>query len=126
MLSYKRWAGLNLVFKFNKRPPPLHLWPGRRLACLLTQTEFFDQSTVFVNVLFRIVRKQALTLAYHSEQGAAGRVVFLEFAEVFRQALNAVGEQCYLYLSVASVVCRSAVLCDDLGDFFFVVIDCHF
>ncbi len=101
--------------------------PGRILqSCLFTQTEFFDQSAVFVNVFLGVVRQEAFTLAYHGEQGAARGVVFFELAEVIRKALDAVGKKGYLYFCVASVVWLFAILRRDFGDFFFAVIDCHF
>ena len=96
------------------------------LKILLTQAEFLDQRTVFVNVFLRVIRQQALALAYHGEQGTAGGVVFFVGAKVCRQAFDAVREQRDLRFGVTGVLFVAAVLLYDLGDFFFAVIDCHF
>ena len=93
---------------------------------LLTQTEFFDQGAVFVNVFFRVVRKQALALTYHGDQGAARRVVFLVGTQVSRQAFDTVREQGDLCFGVTCVFFVAGILLYDLGDFLFVVVDCHF
>lgn len=93
---------------------------------LLTKTEFLDECAVFVNIFFRIVRKKTLALAYHREQGAAGGVVFRVGAKVTGKAFDAVSQQRDLCLGVAGVFRVAPVLCDDLGDLFFRIINCHF
>ena len=53
-------------------------------------------------------------------------MVFVIGAQMCRQALDAVGQQGNLHLYVASVFFVFTVLFYDVGDFCFVVIDCHF
>ena len=97
-----------------------------RMQILFTKTEFLDECAVFVNVFFRVIRKQALALADHGEEGAAGGVVFLEDAQMCRKAFDAVSEEGDLRLGVARVFFVAAVFFDDGGNFLFAVIDCHF
>jgi len=101
-------------------------WDGFCKPCLFTQTKFFDQCAIFVNVVFGIVGQETLALTYHGKQCAAGRVVFFKLAEVIRKTLDAVSKQCNLYFCIACVIWLFAVLRYDFGDFFFTVIDCHF
>ena len=104
-------------------------WPETQppdVNFLFTQTESLDQRAVLVNVFFGVVAQQALALADHRQEGAAGGVVLLVDAQVGRQAFDAVGEQGDLYFGVAGVGRFTPILGDDFSDFLLVVIDCHF
>jgi hypothetical protein len=99
---------------------------GFGMAFLFTQTEFFDQSAIFVNVFFGVIGQEAFPLAYHGKEGATCSVVFLEFTKVVRKTFDAVSQKCYLYFGVTSVCWRFAILRRDFRDFLFAVINCHF
>ena len=98
---------------------------GSRFIRLLTQTECLNECAVFVNVFFRVVLEQTLALRNHREKAAASRVIFFELAQVCRKAFNAIGQEGYLYFSIARVGCTAAVLSGDFRDFLFAVVNCH-
>ena len=110
---------------FWKKYPAAPMYRNSRMWILFTNTKFLNKSAVFVNVFFRVVRKQALALADHREEGAAGGVIFLKSAQVGRKAFNTVGQEGDLGLGVAGVFFITAVFFDDGSNFFFAVIDCH-
>lgn len=113
-----------LDFRFKKNPVAPNKQDNRNVF-LFTETEFLDEGAVLVNVFFRVVRKQALALADHGKQGAAGGVVFRVGAKVIGEAFDAVGQQSHLCFCVAGVFLVATVLLDDGGDFFFGIVNCH-
>ena len=85
---------------------------------LLTNTEFFDDSAVTLDVFCLQVVQHAATLTYQCGQGALCTEVLAVFLQVLGQVVDTEGEQCDLALSRTGVLCIFAILCKELSFLF--------
>ncbi len=68
--------------KNNPSKPPLRAHKGRCVRQLLANSKSLDNNTISIDVLGLQVVKKAPTLTHHSQQAAAGVVVFCVSFEV--------------------------------------------
>ncbi len=91
---------------------------------LLTQTKLSNDAAIAFLRVIRQVLQQAAAIAYHLQQTATRCVVFLLSLEVPGEMIDALGEQCNLYLRRASVTLVSLVFGDNLLLYFGYDIHC--
>ena len=81
---------------------------------LLTNTEFFDDCAVTLDVFCLQVIQHATTLTNEGSQGALCTEVLTVSLQVLGQVVDTEGEQCDLALCRTGVLSVVAVLCEQL------------
>ena len=80
---------------------------------LLTQAEFFNQSTVTFDVTGLQVVEQRTAFAYQHGQSSFSTIILSVELHVLSQTSNTVGKQCYLRLNRSGISVRLSVLAED-------------
>ena len=86
-------------------------------AKLLTDTQFFDDRAVTLNVFCLQVIQHAAAFTYQGGQCALCTEVLAVILQVLRQVVDTEGEQCDLALSRTGVFCVVAVFSEQLSFF---------
>ena len=68
-----------------------------RAKKLFSQTEFFDDCTVTLNIFLLKIRKKLTAVTYHFKQAATAVVVLVVFLQMFGKVLYSRSKQSYLY-----------------------------
>jgi hypothetical protein len=102
----------------EKAIPPRQAQGYREEWELSTQTEFFDQRAVALNVNALEVPQETTTTTDHEQQSATGVVVVLVLFEVLGQFNNAVGHQRNLDLGRTGVTGVSRIRLNDFCFYF--------
>ena len=87
------FSPLARALKIQRRKARRRVWHAFQIILLLTQLELLGDRLVTAHVGVRQIIQQAAALADHQQEATAGAVVFLVGLEMFRQMVDALGEQ---------------------------------